>query len=267
MKKNLLFLVAINLILPHGGYSKIELIQHTPSVQEQYYFLALKGAHEHLAGCYQNAHDTYARLHTVTPDDYALMNAAIRLAFDTSKYTEVLSYADKIDPTLLRDKELTFLMAQAYLFLHKDQQGIELLEKLRALYPHDDRFDYFATIAYTKTGQHSTALNVITQVLANPAKRSRYYLFHFLKAKHLFAQSKLDEALHEVTASLVNNPSFAKGFFLKGAILEQQHDYKRALAAYQRYQALSSHDETITKKIEELRKQITPQASEAELFS
>jgi tetratricopeptide (TPR) repeat protein len=261
MKTNRHYLLILaSLGITHAGLGKIELVQHAPSEKEQYYFLALAGAHEHLAGRYQQAQETYTHLHKATPHDHALMSAAIRLAFDHQHFTAVTAYADKIDPSHSRDKDLAFLIAQAYLFLHKDTEGIALLEKLRALYPNDDLFDYFAAMTYIKKAQHQEALDIIAKVLADPTKRSRYYLFHFLKAKYFFTHEQFDEALEEVTASLINNPSFAQGFFLKGAILEQKLEYKRALAAYQRYQAINRSDTTIAKKIEDLRERIANQS-------
>jgi predicted Zn-dependent protease len=265
MKNNLLPLILlVSLALPHESHSNIQLRQHTPNTHEQYYFLALKGAHDHVTGRYQNARDTYTYLHQVTPEDTALMSAAIRLAFDNNNFAEVIAYADKIDLTQSSNKELAFLIAQAYLFLNKDHDGIALLETLRKHYPHDDRFDYFAAIAYTKTTDNQTAQKIIDAVLADSTKRTRHYLFHFLKAKYLFTSNQLDAALHEVTESLINNTSFAKGFFLKGAILEQQHAYTRALAAYKRYQALTKNDPAVAEKIEALRTRITLQELEAE---
>jgi len=257
MKTNRQYLLILaSLGISHAGSGKIEIIQHAPSENEQYYFLALTGAHEHLAGHYQRAQETYTHLHKTTPHDHALMSAAIRLAFDHQHFTAVTEYANKVDPSHSRDKDLAFLIAQAYLFLQKDTEGIALLEKLRALYPQDDLFDYFAAMAYVKKTRHQEALSIISKVLADPTKRSRHYLFHFLKAKYLFTCEQFDEALEEITASLINNPSFAQGFFLKGAILEQKLEYKRALAAYQRYQAINRSDTAATKKIEELRERI-----------
>jgi predicted Zn-dependent protease len=258
MKKNLIILfVFVSLGLPRVYSGTITLRRHTPTHQEEYYFLALKGAYEQVSGDYKNARKTYGHLRTVTPTDQNLLGAALRLAFDHGHFAEVLSYAPHIDITAPQNKELAFLIAQAYLFLHKNTEGIDILEALRMQHPRDDRFDYFAAIAYTKINQAPQALAIINAVLADPTKRSRYYLFHFLKAKYLFLQNQCSEALDQINASLVNNPSFAKGFFLKGTILEQLHQHKQALAAYQRYQTLNKNDATIAEKIEVLRKRIT----------
>ncbi|MDQ5890340.1 MAG: hypothetical protein QG604_214 [Candidatus Dependentiae bacterium] len=227
----------------------IKVIEQAPNSDIQRYFLALKGAYEQASGQLPRATQTYAQLKKILTSDQTFNFALLRLAFDRGNYEEVISYKNTVDLANPQAKEAFFLIAQAYLFLHNTTNAIELLEKLMSLYPHDDRFDYFATIAYTKINQPAKALTRIEAILARQEKRSKHYLFHFLKAKIAFAQSDFILAAEEAKKCLANNPSCAKAFFLLGGIEEKQQHIAQALAWYEHYRTLQPGDKEAIDKV------------------
>jgi len=217
-----------------------------------YFFTCLKGAYEHLAGAHSAATSTYQRLNKVLINDPALMHASLHLAFAKKEYATILAHASVIDPAKEEQKESAFLLAQTYLMHDMNDEAAALFEKLMAHYPTENRFEYFATIAYGKTNEHEKAHAVIDRALKKNELAGKHHLFHFLKAKLHYTKDTA-AAYAAAQQCITCNPLFAKGFFLLGSLEEQQKNTAAALTAYERYHRLAPEDKTILDKIQELR--------------
>lgn len=244
IKKTLLF---CSLLTTHA-WGVVELV-HKPKADDAFApFLALKGAYEHVNGDTKQAAITYAQLSTLAPESEHLKQARINLAFDRAEYATVVQQAHQIDITNPAHKKNAQRLAQAYLFSNRLCAARDTFAALRAQYPHDDSFDYYAAVTAIKMEDFVGAHRIINHVLAQSGRESKHFLFHFLNAKIAFLSGKYDAAMTHVTTSLAFNSRFAKGMMLKAAIAEKQNRLDLALATYEKYLTMMN-DPTVINRI------------------
>ncbi len=243
MTHKLSLYVCLTLALGTTLYSTIAIIEQEIDQSEHCYFLALKGSYEQAAGNNSQAAQTYIQLKKILPQgDHSFALATLKLAFDRGKFEDITKHNLVLDLANPYDKEISFITAQAHLFLDQTDVALNLLKQLIARYPNDDRFDYFTVLAYMKTNKNNKALSLIDTILSKPERSSKQYLFHFLKAKIAFTQNNLATAKRECKTSLQKNPTSAKPLQLLAIIAEKKENYTKALSLYEKYLRLMPSD-------------------------
>ncbi len=232
--------------------AEITVISEPLPTQPISYFLSLKGAYDHAKGNHERAATSYNYLKKIFITDAHLNRTQLKLAFDRGNYRDVIAAGATLSPDEPANKDFLVLLAQSYLFAGNKDQAIQLLEKLIAQHPHDDRLYYFLVIAQTNSGLPQPALETIQAVLSKPHFSQKHYLFLFLKAKIELTKNNPIAALHDLEVCLEQNPVFAQGLFLKASIEEKAKLFSQALTDYEQYLKISPRDRTVVPTIIEL---------------
>ncbi|MCK4517979.1 tetratricopeptide repeat protein [Candidatus Babeliales bacterium] len=213
--------------------------------------LYLKANYLQRGGKYNQALKTYNDLFTLKAPPY-IYEGYLRLLSETNQSSAIVNLIDKTEEIFKDDLPIQLIYAQSLLNTNNDQQAEKLLDRLKEKHPENEQVAYFSAAQHEKTNKLQKALETIDSFLAKNRRRSKIFLFHFLKAKILLKMGNHTQSLATIDKSLEFFPKFDKAILFKALVLEQMNKIDQAINTYKSFLKLVGPDPVIQKQLVQL---------------
>ena len=245
-------LLFLNLqLLAQKNNSLLSFISTSTEAQIKHSSLYLKANYLQREGKYNQALKTYNDLFTLKAPPY-IYEGYLRLLSKTNQSNAIVNLIDKTEEIFKDDLAIQLIYAQSLLNTNNDQQAEKLLDKLKEKHPENEQVSYFLAAQGEKTGKLQKALETIDSFLTKNRRRSKIFLFHFLKAKILLKMGNHRLSLEAINKSLEFFPKFDKAILFKALVLEQSGKIDQAISTYKNFLVLVGPNKIIQKQLVQL---------------
>ena len=167
-----------------------------------------------------------------TTDSVYPRKGYIHYLAQVGKVQELAQIAEKQEKSFANDPDIQFILANALAQTGKSKQAYEKLILLNRKFPTHAETAMQVSQWYINHKELHNAIAVLDTLLNQSPRKPNNFLFYFLKAQMYMQLQEKEKALASLKESLDLYPSFAKGWLLYSALLEQTGQMHQAVNGY-----------------------------------